>query len=157
MEKLISIASSPHVGVKVDIKGGALQRITLFLYSGFVLQTSTPLEPVVKSLISWLKEYAEGKWAPYQLPSQKSSFTQKAADFLQRVPPGQVISYQELAHAIGHPQAARAIGNFCRGNLFPLLIPCHRVVPLSGRLGAFTPDPRIKQQLLQFEGIILSN
>jgi O6-methylguanine-DNA--protein-cysteine methyltransferase len=32
-----------------------------------------------------------------------------------------------------------------------LLIPCHRVVPKSGGLGSFTPDPRIKEQLIHFE------
>lgn len=151
MEELISIASNPKIRIEAQAEGDQLKRITLALSTAFVLQC--PSKTLQEKLLPWLQGYSQGRWTPFPLPSLKTPFTQKAASFLQMVPLGQVISYQELAEAIGHPRAARAIGNFCCGNLFPLLIPCHRVIPASGRLGSFTPHPRIKEQLLQFEGV----
>ena len=153
MEELTLIASHPKVGVKVHTKAGdTLERISLFLAPKFVLDCSS--KKLQDELIPWLKNYSQGKWSLFPLPLyHKTPFTQKAARRLQSIPPGQVITYKELAHAIGHPGAARAIGSFCSGNLFPLLMPCHRVIPSSGSIGSFTPDPRIKEQLLQFEGI----
>lgn len=152
MEKLITIAPSPKVGVKVITEGDTLRRITLFLTPNFVLDC--PSKKLRESLIPWLKSYAQGKWSKFPLPPyHKTPFSQKAAHYLQELPTGQVVSYQELAAAIGHPGAARAIGSFCSGNLFPLLMPCHRVIPSSGGMGNFTPDPRIKEHLLEFEGI----
>ncbi len=155
MSELITIASHPKVGVKVsskdDNRGDALSRITLFLSPEFILDC--PPGKVRDSLLPWLKNYAQGNWTPYPLPPYKTAFAQKAARYLQSTPLGQLLSYKELAEAIGHPGAARAIGSFCSGNLFPLLTPCHRVIPSGGGLGSFTPDPRIKEQLLHFEGI----
>ena len=155
MEKLITIASLPRVGVKVFTTGDTLERITLFLAPKFVLDC--PSEKLQAELLFWLKDYSQGKWSLFPLPPYyKTPFARKAAQYLQSIPPGQLITYQELAKAIGHPGAARAIGSFCSGNLFPLLMPCHRVIPSSGGLGSFTPDPRIKEQLLHFEGITSS-
>ena len=139
---------------KCKHKGDTIKRITLFLSSALTLECPSLI--LRRSLILWLKDYARGKWNLFPLSPPRTPFSQKAASFLQRVPLGKVISYQEIALAIGHPNAARAIGNFCRGNLFPLLIPCHRVLPQSGGLGNFTPDPQIKRQLLLFEGIAIS-
>ena len=149
--KSIPIASYPRVGVKVIHTGDTIERITLFLSSEFTL--TCPSKKVRDTLVPWLKNYAQGKWTPFPLPPYRTPFAQKAAHYLQSTLPGKLLSYKELAEAIGHPGAARAIGRFCSGNLFPLLTPCHRVIPSGGGLGRFTPDPRIKQQLLHFEGI----
>ncbi|MGD0664693.1 MAG: MGMT family protein [Rhabdochlamydiaceae bacterium] len=145
------ISSHPKVGVKVISEGDAITRISLFLSPNFVLDC--PSKKLRDSLLQWLKNYAQGQWTAYPLPPYKRPFAQKAAAFLQSTSHGNLLSYKELAEAIGHPGAARAIGSFCSGNLFPLFIPCHRVIPSSGKLGSFTPDPRIKEQLLHFEGI----
>lgn len=147
----IEIAPSPKIGLRVQLQGDTLKRISLFRAPHLTIES--PAHPILASLIAWLKNYAQGKWSIFPLPSRTTIFTQKAASHLQSIPPGKLITYQELAAAIGSPRAARAIGSFCSGNLFPLLIPCHRVIPSTGRLGAFTPDPRIKEELLQFEGI----
>lgn len=154
MEELITIARHPKVGVATQVEGDVLMRITLFLSSAFVLQCSS--KSVREKLFPWLCSYSQGEWTPFPVPPLKTPFIQKASSSLQAVPLGHVISYLELAQAIGHPRAARAIGNFCRGNLFPLVVPCHRVIPSSGKLGTFTPTPLIKEQLLQFEGVRLS-
>ena len=74
-----------------------------------------------------------------------------------RIPRGMTKSYRELAVEIGKPRAARAVGQAVAGNPFPLLIPCHRVVPSSGGVGNYTAGPGrfpgviVKQKLLEHE------
>ena len=64
---------------------------------------------------------------------------------------GSFESYSGLAKRVGSPKAARAVGNICRGNPFPLLIPCHRVISADGSIGGFAYGTKMKQELLQFE------
>ncbi len=82
-------------------------------------------------------------------------FQQRVWMALKAIPPGTVLSYGELAQQLG--TAARAIGNACRSNPVPILIPCHRVVGrqgLGGYAGAVTGDPlAIKRWLLRHEGV----
>ncbi len=70
------------------------------------------------------------------------------------VPPGRTISYGELAARAGRPGAARAVGQAMRTNPFHIIVPCHRVLPVSGRLGAYSAGtgPATKARLLALEG-----
>lgn len=64
---------------------------------------------------------------------------------------GETVTYGELAKKAGFSGAARFVGMCMRKNHFPVIIPCHRVLPASGGIGNYTPDPRIKKRLLDFE------
>lgn len=70
------------------------------------------------------------------------------------VPRGQTTTYAELAQRCGRPRAARAVGNFMATNRTPLVIPCHRVLAASGRLGGFSAPGGLgtKLRLLEMEG-----
>lgn len=56
---------------------------------------------------------------------------------LLRIPPACIVSYQQIANTIGHPHSARAVGNAVAANPLAFLIPCHRVIQQSGRLGGY--------------------
>jgi AraC family transcriptional regulator, regulatory protein of adaptative response / methylated-DNA-[protein]-cysteine methyltransferase len=56
---------------------------------------------------------------------------------LLRIPPGTVASYAQVAAAIGHPRAARAVGLAAARNPVAFLIPCHRVIQGNGRIGGY--------------------
>lgn len=56
---------------------------------------------------------------------------------LLQIPPGRVASYSQVATAIGHPKAARAVGTAAGANPVAFLIPCHRVIQQSGKLGGY--------------------
>ncbi|WP_448851834.1 methylated-DNA--[protein]-cysteine S-methyltransferase [Corynebacterium sp. 335C] len=71
---------------------------------------------------------------------------------LREVPWGSTVSYGELAARAGSPRAARAAGSACATNPVPLIIPCHRVLPASGAVGAFGGGPAMKRALLAAEG-----
>lgn len=68
------------------------------------------------------------------------------------VPYGVTISYGELAEIAGAPRAARAAGTVCATNPLFLVVPCHRVLPASGRLGRYGDlGSSYKQRLLDLE------
>ncbi|MGE3769831.1 MAG: methylated-DNA--[protein]-cysteine S-methyltransferase [Bdellovibrionales bacterium] len=72
------------------------------------------------------------------------------------IPKGTILSYQDIARAIGKPKAMRAVGTAMKAcPLYPF-IPCHRVVGANGTLGGYGSDVATKRALLKAEGIILS-
>jgi methylated-DNA-[protein]-cysteine S-methyltransferase len=71
-----------------------------------------------------------------------------------KIPWGKIDTYSGLAAKVGAPGAARAVGTALANNPFPLVIPCHRVVRADGSLGGFGGGIRMKQELLNKEGVI---
>lgn len=80
---------------------------------------------------------------------------QALAETLRSVPPGEVVSYGELAALAGRPGAARAAGAFCAANRFAFIVPCHRVVAAHGIGGYGSAGVDVKRRLLALEGITL--
>lgn len=74
----------------------------------------------------------------------------------QKIPFGQVRSYGWIAREIGKPGAARAVGQALKANLWPLLVPCHRVIRADGSLGGFGSGREWKKFLLDFEKNLIS-
>jgi methylated-DNA-[protein]-cysteine S-methyltransferase len=64
------------------------------------------------------------------LALEGTPFQQRVWRALQRIPPGQVMSYGALARRL--KSSARAVGNACRRNPIPIIVPCHRVVAANG-------------------------
>lgn len=83
-----------------------------------------------------------------------SRFHQQVWDELGQVPAGVTLTYGELADAVGHPRAARAVGSACAANQVAPFVPCHRVVPASGGIGNYGYGPDLKQQLLEQESAL---
>ena len=68
-----------------------------------------------------------------------------------RVPFGEVDSYSALARRVGHPRAARAVGNALGANPVPVIVPCHRIVRGDGTWGHYAFGGAMKTQLLRLE------
>lgn len=56
---------------------------------------------------------------------------------LMQIPPGTITSYNHIATVLGRPNAARAVGNAIGANPVGFVIPCHRVIQQSGRIGGY--------------------
>jgi O-6-methylguanine DNA methyltransferase len=79
-------------------------------------------------------------------------FLERCATALREIPPGEVVTYGELAALAGAPGAARAAGSFCARNRLGLFVPCHRVVAAGG-LGSYgSTGVEYKRRLLALEG-----
>ena len=72
---------------------------------------------------------------------------------LLQVPIGYIITYQELANAVGLQNRQRMIGRIMKNNPFPVIVPCHRVVKSNGNVGGYAFGEKIKKNMLQNEGI----
>ena len=70
---------------------------------------------------------------------------------LRQIPRGQTRSYSQLARDLGHPKATRAVARACALNRVSLLVPCHRVVGVSGAPTGYRWGIERKTQLLAAE------
>jgi methylated-DNA-[protein]-cysteine S-methyltransferase len=76
---------------------------------------------------------------------------------LLQVPKGKVTTYSELAKSVGLKNGQRAIGRMMNKNPFPVVIPCHRVILSSGKIGGYAWGEKVKTHMLSKEGIKIKN
>lgn len=102
-----------------------------------------------------LTAYLEGRLKKFALKLDivASPFQKKALKCVAKIPYGKTATYGEIARAIGHPRAYRAVGAANANNNLPLVIPCHRVVASSG-LGGYGGGLEMKKRLLRLEGAL---
>jgi len=84
-------------------------------------------------------------------------FDQRVYTAARAVPPGELVTYGELADRLGEPGAARAVGRALGRNPVPIVVPCHRVVAAGGRTGGFSAPGGVstKLRMLAIEGATL--
>jgi AraC family transcriptional regulator, regulatory protein of adaptative response / methylated-DNA-[protein]-cysteine methyltransferase len=80
-----------------------------------------------------------------------TAFQLKVWRYLQSIPAGATNSYQEVAEAIGHPKAVRAVASACAANRVALVVPCHRVIRGDGAPGEYRWGMELKRKLLDRE------
>ena len=84
-------------------------------------------------------------------------FQLKVWNYLMKIPKGKVLTYKEVAKAIGKPKSYRAVANAVGKNPFPPNIPCHRVVRSDGGIGGYSGKGGIDQKirLLRLEKVFI--
>ena len=123
------------------------------------LQTRYGCRPLRKkhpfqTFMQELEEYSLGRRSSFSIPidmDQGTAFNQAVWKTLTRIPFGETRSYQWVASGTGRPLASRAVGGACGRNPLPIVIPCHRVIASSGKLGGYTGGLSIKKHLLRIE------
>lgn len=113
-------------------------------------------EPRSAEFESWMKslsEYLSREKRHLDVPVdiRGTAFQLKVWRYLQSIPYGEVQSYSEVAAAVGHPRAARAVARACASNRIALAIPCHRVIRGNGELGGYRWGLDRKRTLLDAE------
>jgi len=103
--------------------------------------------------MSALGRYLAGSAPRPDLPLdvRGTAFQEKVWDFLRSIPDGDVMSYTEVAAAIGSPRAVRAVAGACAANRIGILVPCHRVIRGDGSLGGYRWGLSRKRTLLDME------
>ncbi len=125
----------------------------------FLSVNHKPLPPKVaftKEVVSQLEHYFADPTFRFNLPImlQGTPFQRVVWKQLRKIPSGVTAEYGKLAEKI--KTSARAIGNACRRNPIPIIVPCHRVLARVG-LGGFAGETEgellaIKHWLLTHEG-----
>ena len=148
------------VGVLGSTKG--LLRVTLPMRSsqeaqqqlGNRINQATRSPHCFKDLIERLKAYFNGYRVifPDELDlSEATAFQREVWNATRLIPYGETRSYSWVAELINKPRAKRAVGQALGRNPLPIIIPCHRVLTLDGKLGGFSGGLEIKRHLLQLE------
>ncbi len=81
-------------------------------------------------------------------------FHQRVFELVRRIPPGETLTYGEVAQRLGEPGAARAVGQALGSNPFAPVVPCHRVLGTLTGTGGFSAHGGLqtKLKMLEIEG-----
>jgi methylated-DNA-[protein]-cysteine S-methyltransferase len=85
------------------------------------------------------------------------NFDQNVYKKLMDVPKGKITTYGDLAKAVGLKNGQRIIGKIMNKNPYPVLVPCHRVVMSTGKIGGYAYGEHVKMKILSDEGIEIIN
>lgn len=133
------------LSILVERRQGRLNKIII---SQEEPEIPLPPEEGAALLRSWLL----GGGAPFELLdlSDLTEFQKEVLGVVAAIPPGETLTYGDVARKIGRPNAVRAVGTALSRNPFPLVIPCHRVVGSSGP-GGYRLGIDLKRRLLDLD------
>jgi methylated-DNA-[protein]-cysteine S-methyltransferase len=150
-----AVVSAPFgkVGIEVDAGAGVVRAIS---YLEDAVPERAPDSAIAERAARQIERYLADAAAPFDLPlaAAGTPFQRRVWQAMCGIPLGSVMTYGALARQVDG--VARAVGQACGDNPFPLVIPCHRVVAANG-LGGFSHHagdgfyPRVKRWLLAHE------
>ncbi|MBT2969675.1 MAG: hypothetical protein B6D72_01845 [gamma proteobacterium symbiont of Ctena orbiculata] len=150
-----AVVNYPFAPVGIAISQGRVKAID---YLTPVQQEYQQKVPGVSRVIGAIQAYLQEPQNAFNLELllKGTPFQLRVWKMLQEIPCGRTMTYGELAEKIG--SGARAVGNACRANPCPIIVPCHRVVATNG-LGGFAGERggeklEIKRWLLRHEGVL---
>jgi methylated-DNA-[protein]-cysteine S-methyltransferase len=121
-----------------------------------LLETAPP--PEIEAIIGQVRallagEHVDLSAAPLDM-STVQPFERRVYAIARMIPPGQAMTYGEIAERLGDKLLARDVGQAMGKNPFPIIMPCHRVLAAGGKLGGFSAPggTNTKQKLLSIEG-----
>ena len=140
---------SPFGDMKLDYEGGA---VTVLKMAGKEAEGKAP-EGLALKVFRELDEYFQGRRKTFDFPcrTQGTAFQEKVWAALREIPYGETRSYRDIAEAIGHPKAYRAVGMANNANPLFIIIPCHRVIGADGSLTGYGGGLPMKKALLMLE------
>jgi len=110
------------------------------------------LEKTVRGIIEGLQgSPASAKSDKLPLDLRGTAFQLRVWSALQAIPAGETKTYSQLAAEMGMPKSTRAVARACATNRVSVLVPCHRVVGVSGSLTGYRWGVERKRELLAGE------
>ena len=150
-----AVIKTPFTKLELVFESGVLVSVEFFSKKKLFLAKSDKAKNVCQQIADYCTRQLPDLAFDVEMQSRGTLFQRKVWQALRLIPVGQVMTYGELAKQLN--TSARAVGNACRANPIPLLIPCHRVVSKTG-IGGFSGSRdgsplKIKKWLLDHEGV----
>ena len=143
-----AIIATPIGPVRLEASDGALTGIRIGRAG-----EATGDEPALDEAADQLLAYFDGRLTRFDLPLAAAATGRGPAlrDAICSIGYGEPATYGALAAQTG--ASARAVGRACAENPFPIVVPCHRVLPTGGALGFYSAGdgPATKAWLLKHE------
>ena len=81
-------------------------------------------------------------------------FHRRVYEVARTIPPGQTMTYGEIARKLGVPHESREVGQALGRNPVAIIVPCHRVLGADGKMGGFSANGGVatKRRILEIEG-----
>lgn len=110
-------------------------------------------DPIMNDLVKKVVSLVETPDKPVKLPLDLhgTAFEMRVWNALRRIPIGKTKTYGEIAAAIGHPGASRAVGRACALNHVAVVVPCHRAIGKDKSLRGYRWGLERKRKLLDRE------
>lgn len=109
---------------------------------------------ITEKCVDQLKQYFDKTLTKFDvqisLPNA-TDFQLSVWRYLQKIPFGTTVSYQQIANHLKNPKAVRAVGLANGQNPIPIVIPCHRVIGSNGKLTGYALGLELKRKLLDLE------
>jgi methylated-DNA-[protein]-cysteine S-methyltransferase len=105
-------------------------------------------------VVEELRAYFAGERTEFEVPLSVrggSPFERDVWAEISKIGYGETNSYGRIAASVGDPGAAQAVGTACNHNPLPILVPCHRVIGVDGKLVGFGGGVPRNRALLQLE------
>jgi AraC family transcriptional regulator of adaptative response/methylated-DNA-[protein]-cysteine methyltransferase len=117
------------------------------------LEDSSTTNPILKSIKQELAAYFSGELFKFETPiyTTGTNFQKLTLEALLQVPYGATISYKEQATNMNMPNSYRAVANANGANRISVVIPCHRIIHASRKLGGYRGGIAKKQWLIEHE------
>lgn len=115
-------------------------------------------EAAMRGALTAVISLAEEPWRGFHLPLdiRGTAFQRRVWRVVAEIPPGETVSYAEIARRIGQPKALRAVAGACAANILALAIPCHRVLRRNGSLSGYRWGLARKRALLAHEARVIA-
>jgi len=136
---------------------GIGEQINSILFIDSNQEQESQQNPLLNKCIRQLDEYFTHKRQKFDLPlsPQGTSFQKMVWEKLLEIPYGMTRSYLEIAKRIGNPKSIRAVGGANGKNPIVIVIPCHRVIGVNGKLIGYGGGLWRKEWLLKHEQSVL--
>jgi AraC family transcriptional regulator of adaptative response/methylated-DNA-[protein]-cysteine methyltransferase len=109
------------------------------------------IQTYANQLVAYLDARTGADFCPPLDILEGTTFQREVWSELQKIQPGETLSYSELAQRIGKPSATRAVAQACASNQLAIAIPCHRAIRQDGTLAGYRWGLDWKQRLLCLE------
>ncbi|MFK5984331.1 MAG: methylated-DNA--[protein]-cysteine S-methyltransferase [Pseudomonadota bacterium] len=166
LKYLLAIATIKNYILELEFNNERLNSVSYIdIKEAAEFERNPAISKQQQDIVSQFKQYFENPAIDWNIDFdwlKISDFQIKVLDYLQTIALGETKTYGEIAKDLN--TSARAVGNACRRNPFPVVIPCHRVVAKNS-LGGYDGDKiqvngeingrlQIKYFLLQHEKVL---